>query len=578
MRLSELFFTSLRDDPAEAEMPSHRLLVRAGYVRQLGSGLYSLLPLGYRVNKRVEQVIREEIDRIGGQEMEMPVVHPADVWRRSGRYDSVGPEMARFKDRGDRDMVIAMTHEEVVAGLLADIVRSYRQLPVILYHFQTKFRDEPRSRGGLIRVREFVMKDSYSCDRDEEGLDRAYWLHHAAYTRIFERLGLKAIPVSSDVGMMGGSLAHEFMVLNAAGEDVLVLCESCDYAANRQVAVVPKPAPAAEDPAPLEEVATPGTTTIATLAQFLGIGEERTAKAAFFVTGDGRLVTAIVRGDYEVNETKLANAVKAVGGMRPATVEEIRAAGMEPGYGSPIGAKETVVAVDDLAARSPNLVAGANREGFHYRNVNVGRDFQPDITADIANAREGDPCPNGDGRLILRNGIEVGNIFKLGTTYTDAYGAAYLGEDGQEHPIVMGSYGIGVGRNVACIVEAHHDEKGIAWPAEVAPYAAHLVEIGAAREPRVSEVAERLHGISAEAGAEREILWDDRDESPGVKFTDAELLGMPWIMTVSPRSLAAGGVEVTERATGERSTQPIEAVEAFLRGDAASPVSDEVPA
>ena len=578
MRLSELFFTSLRDDPADAEMPSHRLLVRAGYVRQLGSGLYSLLPLGYRVNKRVEQVIREEIDRIGGQEMEMPVVHPADVWRRSGRYDSVGPEMARFKDRGERDMVIAMTHEEVVAGLLADIVRSYRQLPVILYHFQTKFRDEPRSRGGLIRVREFVMKDSYSCDRDEEGLDRAYWLHHAAYTRIFERLGLKAIPVSSDVGMMGGSLAHEFMVLNPAGEDVLVLCETCDYAANRQVAVVPKPAPAAEDPAPLEEVATPGTTTIATLAAFLEIGEDRTAKAAFFVTGDGRLVTAIVRGDYEVNETKLANAVKAVGGMRPATVDEIRAAGMEPGYGSPIGAKETVVVVDDLVARSPNLVAGANREGFHYRNVNVGRDFQPDITADIANARQGDPCPNGDGELILRNGIEVGNIFKLGTKYTDAYGAAYLGEDGTEHPIVMGSYGIGVGRNVACIVEAHHDEKGIAWPAEVAPYAAHLVEIGAAREPRVTEVAERLHAIAAEAGAEREILWDDRDESPGVKFTDAELLGMPWIMTVSPRSLAAGGVEVTERATGARSTQPIEAVEAFLRGDAASPVRDEVPA
>jgi prolyl-tRNA synthetase len=578
MRLSELFFTTLRDDPSDAEMPSHRLLLRAGYVRQLGSGLYSLLPLGYRVNKRVEQVIREEIDRIGGQEMEMPVVHPADVWRRSGRYDSVGPEMARFKDRGERDMVIAMTHEEVVAGLLADIVRSYRQLPVILYHFQTKFRDEPRSRGGLIRVREFVMKDSYSCDRDEEGLDRAYWLHHAAYTRIFERLGLKAIPVSSDVGMMGGSLAHEFMVLNPAGEDVLVLCETCDYAANRQVAVVPKPTPPAEDPAPIEEVATPGTTTIATLAEFLGIGEERTAKAAFFVTGDGRLVTAIVRGDYEVNETKLANAVKAVGGMRPATVEEIRAAGMEPGYGSPIGAKETVVVVDDLVARSPNLVAGANREGFHYRNVNVGRDFQPDITADIANAREGDPCPNCDGRLILRNGIEVGNIFKLGTKYTDAYGAAYLGEDGQEHPIVMGSYGIGVGRNVACIVEAHHDEKGIAWPAEVAPYAAHLVEIGAAREPGVTEVAERLHTIAAEAGVEREILWDDRDESPGVKFTDAELLGMPWILTVSPRSLAAGGVEVTERATGERSTQQIEEVEAFLRGDAASPVRDEVPA
>jgi prolyl-tRNA synthetase len=422
MRLSELFFTTLRDDPADAEMPSHRLLVRAGYVRQLGSGLYSLLPLGLRVNKRVEQVIREEIDRIGGQEMEMPVVHPADVWRRSGRYEAVGPEMARFKDRGDRDMVIAMTHEEVVASLLADIVRSYRQLPMIVYHFQTKFRDEPRSRGGLIRVREFVMKDSYSCDRDEAGLDRSYWLHHEAYTRIFRRLGLNTIAVSSDVGMMGGSLAHEFMVLNPSGEDVLVLCsnEGCDYAANRQVAVVPKPDVPAEEPVPLEEVETPGTTTIASLAAFLGIGEERTAKAAFFVTGDGRLVTAIVRGDYEVNETKLVNAVAATGGIRPATVEEIKAAGMEPGYGSPVGARDTVVVVDDLVARSPNLVAGANRDGVHLRNVNVGRDFTPDVTADITNAREGDRCPNDDGSLILRNGIEVGNIFKLGTRYTDA--------------------------------------------------------------------------------------------------------------------------------------------------------------
>jgi prolyl-tRNA synthetase len=573
MRLSELFFTTLRDDPSEAEMPSHRLLLRAGYVRQLGSGIYSLLPLGFRVNKRVEQIIREEMDRIGSQEMEMPVVHPADVWRMSGRYDAVGPEMARFKDRNERDMVLAMTHEEVVALLLADVVRSYRQLPMMVYHFQTKWRDEPRARGGLIRVREFVMKDAYSCDRDEAGLDASYWAQHGAYVRIFERLGLETIAVSSDVGMMGGSQAHEFMVLNAAGEDVLVLCEACDYAANRQVAVVPKADPPAEEPGKLEEIATPGTTTIASLAAFLGVGVDRTAKAAFFMTGDGRLVTAIVRGDFDVNETKLSNAVKAVGGMRPAQVEEIKAAGMEAGYGSPIGAHDTVVVVDDLVERSPNLVAGANREGFHYRNVNVGRDFTPDVVADITNAREGDPCPQCGGAVILRNGIEVGNIFKLGTKYTDAAGATYLGEDGVARPIIMGSYGIGVGRNVACIVEEHHDEKGIIWPAEVAPYAAHLVSIGAAKEPRVTEVAERLHALAAEAGPRHEILWDDRDESPGVKFTDAELLGMPWILTVSPRSLTAGGVEVTERATGERATQPIEVVEAFLRGEAATPVA-----
>lgn len=571
MRLSNLFFTTLRDDPSDAEMPSHRLLLRAGYVRQLGAGIYSLLPLGFRVSKRVEQVIREELNAIGGQEMEMPVVHPADLWRETGRYDAIGPEMARFKDRADRDMVLAMTHEEVVADLLRDIVKSYRQLPFIVYHFQTKFRDEPRSRGGLIRVREFVMKDSYTCDRDEAGLDTAYWAHHRAYTRIFERLGLKTVAVSSDVGMMGGSLAHEFMFLNPAGEDVLVLCESCDYASNRQVAPATAPQPAAEELLPVEELATPGATTIDSLAAFLGVPSSRTAKAAFFVAGDGRFVAAIVRGDHDVNETKLVNAIKAVGGLRPAQVDEIRSRGMEAGYGSPIGARDALVVVDALAARSPNLVAGANKPGFHLRNVNVPRDYTPDLITDIASVREGDACPDCGKPVILRNGIEVGNIFKLGTKYTKALGAEYLGEDGERHPIVMGSYGIGLGRNVACVVEAHHDEKGIAWPAEVAPYPAHLVAIGGNKAPQVVETAERLYGIAQAAGPEREILFDDRDESPGVKFTDAELLGMPWIITVSPRSLAAGGAEVTNRATGERAVRSLEDVEAFLAGRSASP-------
>jgi prolyl-tRNA synthetase len=569
MRLSQLFFATLRDDPAEAEMPSHRLLVRAGYVRQLGSGIYSLLPLGKRVSDRVEQIIREEQNRIGGQELEMPVVHPADVWRASGRYQAIGPELGRFKDRGGRDMVLAMTHEEVVALLLADVVKSYRQLPMMVYHFQTKWRDEPRSRGGLIRVREFVMKDAYSCDRDQAGLDASYESQHAAYVRTFERLGLETVVVASDVGIMGGSQAHEFMVLNPAGEDVLVLCEACGYAANRQVAAIQYAPPASEEPLPIEKIETPGTTTIATLAAFLGVGPERTAKAGFFVTGDGRLITAIVRGDHDFNETKLANAVGATTGIRPATVEEIRAAGMEPGYGSPIGARDTTVVVDELAARSPNLVAGANEAGFHFRNVNVGRDFTADLVVDLTNAREDDPCPTCGKSVILRNGIEVGNIFKLGTKFTDAAGAIYLGEDGVEHPIIMGSYGIGVGRNVACIVEAHHDDKGIIWPEEVAPYAAHLVAIGANRDAAVAELADRLHELSIEAG--REILYDDRDESPGVKFTDAELLGMPWILTVSPRSLAAGGVEVTERATGERSTRPVADVEALIRGEGLVP-------
>ena len=562
MRLSELFFATLRDDPGEAEMPSHRLLLRAGYLRQLGSGSYSLLPLGKRASDRVEQVIREEINAIGGQEMEMPVVHPAEVWKESGRYDKIGPELVRFKDRAERDMVLAMTHEEVVAILLRDLVQSYRQLPMIVYHFQTKFRDEPRARGGLIRVREFVMKDSYSCDRDYAGLDVNYDKHFAAYERIFERLGLDAIAVRSDVGIMGGTGAHEFMVVNEYGEDTLVLCDNCDFADNQQIALVGKPDPAPEALLPMEDVETPGATTIDALATFLGMPASKTAKAAFFVTGDGRFVAAIVRGDYDVNETKLVNLLKAKRGLRPATVDEIKARGMEAGYGSPIGARDAVVVVDELVTRSPNLVAGANRVGWHVKNVNVPRDYTPDHVAEITNARAGDPCPNCGAPVRLAKGIEVGNIFKLGTDFTDAFGSMYLGEDGERHPIVMGSYGIGLGRNVACIVEAHHDEKGIAWPDEVAPYPAHLVTIGAGRDPKVLETAERLHALAKDAG--REILYDDRDESPGVKFTDAELLGMPWILTVSPRSLAAGGVEVTRRATGERSTRPLEAVEAFL--------------
>jgi prolyl-tRNA synthetase len=563
MRLSHLFFTSLRDDPAEAEMPSHRLLVRAGYVRQLASGIYSLLPLGFRVNRRVEQIVREEIDRIGGQEMEMPVVHPAELWKQSGRYQKIGPELVRFQDRGEREMVLAMTHEEVVALLLKDLVKSYRQLPMIVYHFQTKFRDEPRSRGGLIRVREFVMKDSYSCDVDREGLDRSYRLHFDAYTRIFERLGLDTVVVGSDVGIMGGSEAAEFMVESPYGEDTLVLCTACDFAANRQIARVGKPEPSDEEALPLEEVETPDTTTIDALASQLHVPHSRTAKATFFVTGDGRFVVAIVRGDFEVEETKLANAVKAIGGLRPAHVDEIRAHGMEAGYGSPIGARDAVVVVDDLVLKSPNLVAGANRVGWHVRNVNVPRDYTPDVVADITSAREGDPCPRCGSPVRLRNGIEVGNIFKLGTDFSESIGAYFLGEDGERHPVVMGSYGIGLGRNVACIVEAHHDEKGIVWPAAVAPYPAHLLTLGANRDPAVAEAAERIERAAADAG--NELLYDDRDESPGVKLTDAELLGMPIILTVSPRSLAAGGVEVTDRATGDKSIRSIEEVEALFR-------------
>ncbi len=560
MRLSTLLFATLRDDPAEADMASHRLLVRAGYVRRLGAGLYTLLPLGLAVHRRVEQVIREEIDRIGGQEMSMPVVHPAELWRASGRYDAIGQELVRFGDRADRPMVLAMSHEEVVAELARDLVRSYRQLPMVVYHFQTKFRDEPRARGGLIRVREFVMKDSYSLDADEDGLERSYQHHFQAYERIFARLGLAALAVSSDVGMMGGTQAHEFMVRNPHGEDTLVLCAACGYAANQQVAPVAAADPEPEDPRPVAEVATPGTATIAELAAYLGVPAARTAKAAFFVDPAGRLITAVVRGDCDVNETKLANAA-STSELRPAVVEEIRAAGMEPGYASPVGAGATTVVLDALAARTPNLVAGANRAGYHLRNVNVGRDFTPDVTADIAAVRAGDRCPQCSAPVELTRGIEVGNIFKLGTRYTES-SALFLTADGVRRPVIMGSYGIGLGRALACVVEAHHDERGIVWPAEVAPYRAHLVAIGAARNTDVAAAADGLYERLGAAGVA--VLYDDRRLSPGVALADADLLGMPTILTVSPRSLVAGGVETTDRVTGERAVRPFADVEAAL--------------
>ena len=554
MRIGSLFFTTLREDPADAEMPSHRLLLRAGYIRPLGAGIYSLLPLGMRVNMHVTQVIREEMNAIGAQEMLMPVVHPADLWRETGRYDQIGPEMGRFQDRGGRDMVLAMTHEEVVTDLLRKLISSWRQLPQQMYHFQTKWRDEPRSRGGLIRVREFTMKDAYSADRDEAGLDHSYKLYYHAYTRIFARLGLKTIAVASDVGMMGGSQAHEFMAFSEYGEDTLVICDTCHTASNRQVARVRRVTPASEAPLPLEEVKTPNAPTIEALAKQLGVGPERTAKAVFFADRDARLIVAIVRGDDDVEETKLTNAIGARD-LRPAREEEIRATGMVPGYASPIGAKGALVVVDELVAASGNLVAGANKEGYHVKNVNVPRDFTPDHIVDLASAKAGDACLGCGGAVRLEKGIEVGNIFKLGTRYSAALGAEYADDAGVSHPIVMGSYGIGVGRAAACIAEAYHDEKGLAWPAAVAPFDAQVALLGANKDARVEEAALALERAASAAGLE--LLVDDRTESPGVKFADAELLGAPWTITISPRSLDAGGAELTRRADGERSVVPL---------------------
>ena len=551
MRLSTHFGSTLRESPAGAEATSHQLLLRAGFIRQLGQGLFSYLPLAKRSLTKIENVMRQEIDRIGGQEMTMPVVHPAELWKVTGRWQSVGPEMARFKDRKERDMVLAMTHEEVVADLCRSEIRSHRQLPQLIYHIQTKFRDDPRPRAGLIRVREFTMKDSYSLDRDEAGLDRQYRAHYQAYFNIFNRCGLPTLTVRSDVGMMGGSLAHEFMYLTPVGEDTLVLCKACGYAANRQIARFAKPKTAPESPLPVEKVATPEATTIEAVAGFLGVPKSKTAKAVFLIAGreeEGgtkeQFVFAVVRGDMEVNETKLANALKA-NWLRPATEAEIRATGAEPGYASPIGLQGVTVIVDEVIPASPNLVAGANQAGFHLRNTNVPRDYTPATVVDIAAAGDGDACLDCSKPLSTARGVEVGNIFKLGTRYSDATGATFLDEEGKEKPIIMGSYGIGSGRLLACVAEEHHDDNGLIWPVSVAPYQVHLVTL-LAKEADVAASGDRVYQALLDAGIE--VLYDDRDERAGVKFADADLIGIPLRVTVSTKAMAKGGVELKRRS------------------------------
>ena len=551
MRMSKLFSRTLRETPAEAEIPSHQLLLRAGFIRQLAAGIFSYLPLAKRSLTKIENIIRQEMDAIGGQEVSMPVVHPAEIWKETGRWYEIDAEMGRFQDRSGRDMVLAMTHEEVVADLVRGEVHSYRQLPRMIYHVQTKWRDDPRPRAGLIRVREFTMKDSYSLDADFEGLDVQYRDHYQAYFNIFHRCGLPVIAVKSDVGMMGGKLAHEFMYLAPVGEDTLMLCEGCGYSANRQVAVFRKPLLPHEEPLPVEKVATPEMKTIADLAEFLNIPESQTAKAVFLIAtipeGEDtreQFVFAVLRGDMELNENKLVNAINAQA-LRPAMEDEIIAVGAVPGYASPLGLEDVLVVVDDIITDSPNLVAGANQEGYHLRNVNYGRDYQADIVVDIAAAQDGDACPECGAKMKAQRGIEVGNIFKLGTRYSEAVGAEFLDADGVSKPVVMGSYGIGSGRTLACVAEEYHDDDGLVLPVSVAPYQVHLVLLTGKGDEESSNVAERLYLDLQADGVE--VLFDDRQESPGVKFNDADLIGLPIRLTVSQRSLKAGGVEFKRR-------------------------------
>ena len=563
MKMSQLFGCTLREPPADAQVASHQLLVRAGFIRQLGAGIFSYLHLARRSMTKIENILRDEMNAIGGQEITMPVVHPADVWKQTGRWYEIGAEMARFYDKNDRDMVLAMTHEEVIASLVRTEIQSYKQLPRLLYHIQTKWRDDPRPRAGLIRVREFTMKDSYSLDTDWEGLDVQYQAHYQAYLNIFHRCGLSVVTVRSDVGMMGGKMAHEFMYLAPIGEDTILICDGCGYTANRQIARFQKPAPVEEKPKPIEKVATPSVTTIESLAEFLGVPESRTAKALFRMAtvreGQGdveKFVFAVVRGDMDVNETKLANALKAKS-LRPARDEEIRAIGAIPGYASPIGIEDAIVVVDDLIPASPNLVAGANDEGYHLLNVNYGRDYRAGLVADLTVAEEGHACPECGAAMRSSKGVEVGNIFKLGTRYSESMGCTFVDRDGQARPVIMGSYGIGVGRLLACVAEEYHDEQGLTWPVTVAPYQVYIVALQGGEE-----VAERLYADLRSANVE--VLYDDRDERAGVKFNDADLIGIPIRLTVGKRSLEAGGVEVKLRRSTERSIVALADIESHV--------------
>lgn len=544
MRMAHMFGRTLRDAPADAEIPSHQLMARAAMIRSLGAGLYSLMPMGYRVIRKIEQIVREEMDAIGGQEMLMPVVHPAELWEKTGRYELVGPAMAHFRDRADRENVLAISHEEVVADISTTDINSWRQLPQIVYHIQTKFRDEPRSRGGLIRVREFTMKDSYTLDTDAEALNTGYEKHAVAYDRIFTRLGLDFIKVGADVGVMGGSKSEEFMAFSPNGEDTLFICSNGDYAANREVAEFRRDMPAPEELLPMETIETPNTNTIALLAELLDIPLSRTAKAVFYMGESGRFIFTVIRGDLDINETTLRQTTGEES-LTPATAEQIRSIGAEPGYGSPVGVHDAVIVVDQSVKDSLNLVAGANTPGYHLKNVNLGRDYHADVVANIASAWEGAPCPVCGEAMTLERGIEIGNIFQLGTRYTEKLGATYLDKDGRAQPIVMGSYGIGIGRNAAAVVEQRHDDKGILWPISIAPYQVSLLSLG--KEQEVIEATDDLYEQLTATGVE--VLYDDRSDRPGVKFTDAELIGNPIRLSISKRTLEAGEAELRLRTS-----------------------------
>ncbi len=560
MRLTKLFGKTQREIPAEADTISHQLLLRTGMISQLAAGVYSYLPLAWRSLKKIEDIVRDEMNKAGGQEITMPVLQPIELWQKSGRAQSMEKTLFTLNDRRERTMALGPTHEEVVTVLAAHFIQSYRDLPLTLYQIQTKFRDEPRPRGGLIRVREFTMKDAYSFDIDEAGVEKSYQSMLHAYENIYARCGLKAILVEADSGAIGGKFSHEFILPTESGEDTVISCPKCGYTANAEKAVFNKGKVKNDKPLPIEEIATPEMKTIEELVKFLKIPSSQTLKAVLYAA-DGKFIFVVIRGDLPVNEIKLKNALHCQD-LRLATDAEVTEQGIIAGSASPVRLKGIKVVADDSVNSGTNFVAGGNKPDTHIKNVNYPRDFKADVVTDIALAQANDTCADCGTKFVSVKGIEVGHIFVLGTVYSTKFGANFIDANGASQPILMGCYGLGMGRLLAAAIEQHHDDKGIIWPLPIAPYQIYLCPLY--RDgTKVGEVAEKIYEELEAAGLE--VLFDDRQESPGVKFNDADLLGMPLRITISPRTLEKKSVEVKWRSEKESSLLPIEGLAHALK-------------
>lgn len=570
MRASQFYIATLKEAPTDAEVISHKLMTRAGMIKKLAGGIYTYMPMGLRVIRKIEAIIREEMNRAGAIELLMPLVQPAELWQETGRWDKMGAEMLRVKDRHDRDFIIQPTSEEVVTDIARSEIHSYRQLPKNFYHIQTKFRDERRPRFGVMRGREFTMKDAYSFDRDETGAEKSYQAMYSAYVRIFERLGLRFRAVRADTGAIGGSLSHEFQVIADTGEDLLVYCPDSDYAANIELAeALPLVATRPEPTEPMRKVATPDTMRCEDVARLLGLPIERTVKSVVLAVDSplgAEVWLLLVRGDHDLNEVKAGKVPGLEGGFRFASEQEIiEHFGCPPGYLGPLNTKKPVkIVADRTVANMSNFVSGANEIGFHIQDINWGRDLpEPDIVVDIRNVVEGDPSPDGKGRLAIQRGIEVGHVFFLGTKYSAAMNCTYLDETGKPQTMVMGCYGIGVTRLVGAAIEQNHDARGIIWPDTIAPFTLTICPVGWGKSDAVREAAMKLYEELRESGID--IILDDRDERPGVMFADWELIGVPHRITIGERSLKEGMVEYQHRRDAEAAKVPLAEIAALAR-------------